>query len=143
MTLRRQLEPALGKRCRTRRVGQCELLGRLEHGLYRYVVSWLRALGELERHLCRQGTSGDQHVGTLAIESPSDRDGQAGTDRLSDEVVTEGQAIPILDEDVRLKKFGHRVYELAHRQRRNGGEVVEREAETEARCECGNAAPDR
>ena len=57
VALWRQLEPALGKRCRTRRVGQGELLGRLEHGLYRYVVSRLGALGELERHLGRQGTS--------------------------------------------------------------------------------------
>ena len=57
--------------------------------------------------------------------------------------MTEGQAIPILDEDVRRKKFGHRINELAHRQSRHGGEVVECEAETETRCECGNAARDR
>jgi hypothetical protein len=48
--------------------------------------------------------------------------------------VTKGQAVPVVDEEIRLEKLGDRIKEFANGQRCHCGEVVEREAATKTRC---------
>ena len=112
----REIEPSLSERGSALGVRQCKLLGGFEHRFDRHVVSRFGAFRKLKRDLGRQRASGDENVRGLAIEASPDRIGHSRPDRLSDQVVTKGQAIPVVDEEIRLEKLCDRVNELANRQ---------------------------
>ena len=77
-----------------------------------FLVAGLRACGELHRDFDRQRAGLEQDTGRLAVERSAGGYRHAGADRLSCDVVPEGQLLVPLDEQIRFEKLADRREEI-------------------------------
>ena len=80
----------------------------VEQGVDCHLVSRLGARGQLDRDLDRQGAGLEQDAGCLAVERAAGGYRHAGADRLTCDVVPEGELLVALDEQVRLEELTDR-----------------------------------
>ena len=74
----------------------------------RHLVARLGARGELHGDFDRQGAGFEQNAGRLAVERAAGGYRHAGADRLTCDVVPEGELLVALDEQVRLEELTDR-----------------------------------
>ena len=74
-----------------------------------------------------------KNVCRLPVQALSNRRKETCSNRLSDHVVTKGQPISVVDENVGVNQLRHRINELTQRKRRQGRNVMKRESSPETR----------